>query len=421
MKFSKNVFVLVDGYTVGGLLAPFFNANGYDCIHIQSQKDVTPIYAATFVRSNFIDSILYEGRLDIILNKLSIYNVKAVIPSAESGVLLADMLNEALNITTSNGMLHSNARRNKYDMVQCLKTSNIPHAKSFHSNSLPDIIQWVQKNNLNKLVLKPLSSAGTYGVTVCNNLHEVGIAFDSILNQKNLFLETNTSVMVQEFLFGQEYIINTASWNGLHKVIDIWRKFKNIVDGAPVNDYSEMVSPLEDDYKILQEYVFKVLNSLGIKYGAGHSEVMMKEHSPILIETAARIIGSVDMSAATEALGDNQVYCVGRSYINPAHFLESYNKALVPTKYIRQVFFISPLDSKITRHPDLSFFSSLDSFHSTSFKLKKGESLTKTTTLVNSPGFCYLISSDKDQLKKDYLAIRNHESKFYHDLCSIPD
>lgn len=419
MKFNKKIFVIVDAYTIGGLLAPFFNANGYECIHIQSREQVLSTYKKSFIINNFLENILYKDNLDIIAKKLLKYDIKAIIPGSEPGVLLADQLNEILNIKTSNGILYSNARRNKYEMVQRLIANSIPHARSFNSSNLSSIITWINANNLKKVILKPLASAGTYGVTVCNNLYEIEKAFYSILHHTNLFLELNTSVMVQEFLYGQEYIINTVSYNGVHKVIDIWRKFKKIIDNIPISDYSELVSPLEKDYNQLQEYVFKVLNALNINYGAGHSEVMIKDRIPILIETAARVTGSVDMSAATEALGDNQVCCLGKSYINPQEFLKSYKTQLIPNKYVRQIFFISQIDGHVINHPNLDFFLSLKCFHSITFRLDKGDSLVKTTTLINSPGFCYLISHNKNEIEKDYIAIRNYEYDLYHNMCGL--
>jgi uncharacterized membrane protein YgcG len=39
-------------------------------------------------------------------------------------------------------------------------------------------------------------------------------------------------VLVQEFLVGQEYVVDTVSCNGVHKVMAVWRYDKRPTNGA---------------------------------------------------------------------------------------------------------------------------------------------------------------------------------------------
>src|SRR5579872_744047 len=131
MRFNKKAFVIVDAYTTGRFLAPYLNANGYTCIHVQSREPVISVYLATFVRENFVENIVYNGDLQLLLDNLKSFQIKGVIPGAETGVLLADQLAEALNLNTSNGTVISLARRDKFEMVNQLAKRNVPHAKSY--------------------------------------------------------------------------------------------------------------------------------------------------------------------------------------------------------------------------------------------------------------------------------------------------
>ena len=418
MRFNKKVFVVVDAYTTGRFVAPLINANGYSCIHLQSSKEIIPSFLPTFIESNFIKNIVYDGEIKSVVEHLSNFEVVGVIPGTETGVILADLLSNSLRLHTSNNLQLSSARRNKHEMVNCLAKHKIPHAKSFQSNNLDEIIRWVEGHGKFPVVVKPLSSAGSDGVRICNNIGEVTNAFNAIMNVNDIFNELNLTVMVQQFLDGQEYIVNTVSYDGKHKVVDIWRKFKNKVDGIPINDYAEIVAPLEPDYVLLTTYIFKVLDALEIKFGAGHSEIMMTEDGPILIETAARLEGSIDPSAVNEATGNNHVSCLVNSYLNRDEFLQSYSTIRGVKKYARHTFLVSPSSGVITKDPDLQSIINLPSFHSLSFRFERGNNLVKTTSLADFPGFVYLVSEDRQQVETDYQIVREYEKTLYSDICN---
>lgn len=417
MRFNKKIFVIVDAYTTGRFVAPLINANGYPCIHIQSSKEIISAFVPTFIEGNFIKNIIYDGDIRSVVECLSNFEVIAVIPGAETGVVLADLLGNSLGLHASNNLQLSHARRNKYEMVNCLVKHDIPHAKSFRSVHLEEILNWVEAHGKFPVVVKPLSSAGSDGVKICNNMSEVINAFNAIINVKDIFNKINTIVMVQEFLEGQEYIINTVSYDGKHKIVDIWRKFKNKVDGIPINDYAEIVMPSESDYVFLPTYIFKVLDALGIKFGAGHSEIMMTDNGPILIETAARLEGSIDPSAVHEATGDSHVACLVNSYLNRDKFLRQYSLSSAVKKYVRHTFLASPMTGVVTVVPDLQTIVNLPSFHSLVFRYERGDNLVKTTSLVDFPGFVYLVSEDRQQVEADYQIVREYEKKLYSEIC----
>lgn len=418
MRFNKKTFVIVDAYTTGRFLAPLINANGYSCIHIQSCKNVIPAYAPTFVSDNFINNIIYIDNIKPILEYLKSFEVVGVIPGAETGVILADMIGNLIGLYSVNNPKLSYARRDKYQMVNCLEKHQILHARSFKSNDLNMIINFVKDYEKFPIVIKPLSSSGSHGVKVCHDMPDLINGFKEIMDSENVFNELNTNVMIQQFLDGQEYIVNTVSFKGKHKVIDIWRKYKNHVDGLPINDYSEIVEPLEKVYTELSSYIYTVLDALEIRFGAGHSEIIVTKDGPILIETAARLAGSIDPSAVNEVIHNNQVSSLVYSYINSENFIQSQSVQKI-SKYARHVFLTSSRDGKITNQPNLLPIINLKSFHSISFRFEKGHTLVKTTSLADFPGFVYLVSKDKKQVESDYTTIREYEKALYNDMCSV--
>ncbi|WP_155256601.1 hypothetical protein [Salinispora pacifica] len=43
-----------------------------------------------------------------------------------------------------------------------------------------------------------------------------------ILDKTNLMLRVNEAVLVQEFLTGDEFVVNTVSRDGVHRFTDVW-------------------------------------------------------------------------------------------------------------------------------------------------------------------------------------------------------
>lgn len=417
IRHNKKAFVIVDAYATGRFLAPYINANGYTCIHIQSCNPVIAVYWASFSREHFIDNLIYSNNLPELVNYLKSYDIKGIIPGAETGVLLADLLNEALDLPTSNGTKVSLARRDKFQMVQRLESCGVRYARSFKSHYLKEILEWAGQYNLFPMVIKPLTSSGSHGVKICNTLEEITCAFNEIMHQGDFFNEPNQAVLIQEFLNGQEYIVNTVSYQGRHHVVDIWRKYKILESGIPINDYSELVHPDELIYSQLSAYISDVLNALEIKFGAGHSEIMVTNSGPVLIETAARLAGSIDPSAVMEALGENQVIRLLQSYMNPPLFLQTFNTQQQP-RPARHIFFISPVSGLIHQSPQLQAMTELASFHSIFFRFNKGSQLLKTSTLADFPGFCYLIADTKEQIEKEYRMLRQAEKTLYTNMLA---
>ena len=84
----------------------------------------------------------------------------------------------------------------------------------------------------------------------------------------------NEGVLVQEYLQGTEYVIDTCSFKGTHKVIALWEYDRRPTNGAGfVLHGQRLMSANEPRAKELIEYQFKVLDSLNIKNGPGHGEV----------------------------------------------------------------------------------------------------------------------------------------------------
>ena len=71
------------------------------------------------------------------------------------------------------------------------------------------------------VVVKPIQSAGSDDVFKCQSVAEVRAAFDKINGHLNGLGVVNEGALVQEFLAGDEYVIDSVSRDGVHKVSTI--------------------------------------------------------------------------------------------------------------------------------------------------------------------------------------------------------
>ncbi len=66
-------------------------------------------------------------------------------------------------------------------------------------------------------VVKPVEGAGSDGVSICDSADEVRAAFARLEGTKNVLGITCYQVLLQEYLKGDEYVVDTVSRNGVHK------------------------------------------------------------------------------------------------------------------------------------------------------------------------------------------------------------
>merc|ERR1719181_2138713 len=85
-------------------------------------------------------------------------------------------------------------------------------------------------------------------------------------------------ILIQEFLQGKEYVIDSASRDGVHKVIMVWNE-----DLRPGNGHFDLyfgfkvMDPKDQKTMAIMDYANKVLDATGLQNGASNMEVMWLE------------------------------------------------------------------------------------------------------------------------------------------------
>lgn len=173
---------------------------------------------------------------------------------------------------------------NKHKMRQCFEKNGDPSPKSIQVNSIKDLEGIDLKY---PIIVKPVDRSGSRGITKLENSEGLPEAIERAISQG-----FEKCALVEEFAEGQEYSVEYISWDGNHKFLALTKKYTT---GAP--DFIETghlePAPVDDDtLKRVQSVVSHALNSLGIRYGASHSELKISDNGEIrLIEIGGRMGG----------------------------------------------------------------------------------------------------------------------------------
>ena len=415
---TKEVFVVVGGLSTGKHIAPMLRGHGFGVIHVMPKRA-----EALGIKQNeadYITSFIEGDDIEALLDNLSEFNIRAIIPGCEAGVHLADILNEHFHLETRNDFSKSDARRNKYLMQETIRLAGIPAVEQTIVNQLEPLLKWSQSNGY-PVVLKPEESAGSDGVFICKSEEQVVKAFHAIMSKKSVHGFQNRHVVAQDMLIGDEFMVNTVSKGDDIIVSEIILGKKTILKDAPLYDYALIIGMDDPRYDLISAYVKEVLPVLGFKYGAAHTEVIITKKGPILVEVNCRLTGAFDMSAVADATGTNQVDALISSYINPEYFVFcSQTTSKGYPQSMLSAFFIVRESHDINHDPDVKLFVDIPGFHSIKFGPRKGSKLPETTSLMDSPGMVTFVGKNTKELFESLRIFREKEPVFYAKAYAAP-
>lgn len=409
---SKTICI-VDGYSTGAELAPLFKKEGWRCVHIQSNPVIPGDYLLSWRPETFDKHLILREPSVAAMRELAVslafYGPTVIIPGTETGVELADFLSTELG-TAGNDYATSALRRNKFKMQEALRQGGLRSIPQLVTDSLADAWIWVKTSACWPVVVKPVDSAGADGVRFCHNFEELNEAFTDIHGKTNRLGLHNSEVLLQERLIGRQFIVNAVSINGEHLISEIWSDDKKLVSNASLICEKEVLLPYHGkEQEALIAYMQKALTLLGIKNGPSHSELMMTAKGPVLIETAARMQGTIMHSAVVAALGYSHVTLTAERYLNPQRFAARIHQHYQVMKTLYCVTLASDVEGVVRQNRCQELLAQLPSFYGVMHTPDAGEKIYRTTDLFTNPGIIYLCHESQQQIEEDYAQIRAFE------------
>lgn len=343
------------------------------------------------------------------------YDPKYVVPGSEGGVELAMRITAALGLPGND--INNIPNFTKKDcMHESLKKAGKRYIKGELVNSLEEALAFFDNNKLKACVVKPTHGAGSVGVRMCESREELIENYNEVSASVNMFGETDVKILVQEKINGTEYIVNTVSYNGVHRLASIWRYRKEVVKGGgKAYDYCESINSLETGCSRLVRYAFDTLDAIGFTYGAVHGEYMVDENGPVLIETNCRPMGG-GMSAdyVDRIFGHHETDNILDTYLHPEWHMEMAKKPYKTYEYAVAKDFIVKQDTTANVLPVLTIVRHLKSFHSAELAGALGGKLARTVDLETSGGTINLVHPDPLVLDHDLQFLRKIEKDYFN-------
>lgn len=280
----------------------------------------------------------YEETLQMIKG----INPVLIIPGSDRGIELATKLSFDLGLV-GNDLNNLEKMRDKYVAQQTLKDANLRYIRSALVENYDEAYEFflkLKKDN-KTMVVKPVSGISSIGVFVVRNEKELkkAIRYNNGFIGR-LYKRNTNKILVQEFIDGVEYIFNTVSFNGVHKVTQISKYKKDLIDNRKVYCAEYLKDPNSKISKQLINYGLKVVDAIGIKYGATHLEIMLDENGPVLIEANCRLSGghkSIRLQETTMGIHESKLslfsYLQKNDYMKEDEVLYKTNKLFV-VKYL---------------------------------------------------------------------------------------
>ncbi|MEV6314523.1 ATP-grasp domain-containing protein [Streptomyces sp. NPDC051776] len=169
-------------------------------------------------------------------------------------------------------------------------------------------------------VVKPRSGTSSSGVAVVRTADEAEAAFERARGAGEPAAAAEPAEVVAEpFLTGPQYSVECFSELGEHEVVAITRKFSDPVSLVELGHV--MPAPLPPaEAEAIRAHVVTALAALGVEYGPTHTEVVLTEGGPRIIETHLRVGGDEIWNMVTDATGidlvENQLrQCTGEKVL----------------------------------------------------------------------------------------------------------
>ena len=352
-----------------------------------------------------------------------------VLPGGEEGVVIGTRLADDLGMV-GNPYSKIKAMTEKTEMHKCLKEANLRYIRGKEVSSREECISFINELGIEDVVLKQIHGVASVGVHLVHGKDELIKAFEQESKAENMFGEAVNRLMVQERIFGDEYIVNTISRDGIPALTSIFRYFKKRTPtGEMIYQGYETVNKLSKKEHELVEYAFQAVRAIGITNGPVHGEYMIDEDGPVLIEANCRVLGgSAPRDFLDKVFGYHETDIILDCMLDINFHKEFRNRPYKPLRKGYSKDFSSETDQHISSSGIIPILMGMKSYHS-GWVTNAGRTdfIHKTVDLETETGCVYLVHDDDAVTKKDFEFLmyveENYPKMLYSDepLFVFPD
>ena len=324
----------------------------------------------------------------------------ACLSESDAGIATAEQLSNLLGCAFRNAV--SPSRRHKWLLHETLREHNLPHCRQALCETEGELVAFYRAER-NAIIVKPCRGVGSEDVYKCCDEATCANAFSMLKATTRYAGGPNDVILAQQFLEGPEYAIDSVSRNGEHKVTALWRYDKI----GFVYQCTRLV-PVDGATRPIIEALIEALDAAGHANGPAHSELIISDGVPTLVEINARFHNANVRPLVDRCIeGPNAIALAAAACVPDSEEWDAVDAvpALVEDGLL---FHISCLQSGVLSGIDADALSTLENLPTLvemeiyeSFR--EGEEVSATTDIKTDVGWV-LLAGTADDVERDYAA-----------------
>ncbi|WP_244327684.1 ATP-grasp domain-containing protein [Roseibium sp. RKSG952] len=409
--------LVIDGFSTASQYRASFAAHGVRSIHLHAY-DHGGGYPLDL--AGYDVTLRLDGSTDLsaVMAKLEPYNIVAAEAGLDAAIPLLDEICRRLGLPGNDPEL-SLSRLDKYEMVAAISRAGLKTAAQKKTSQLADALNWQADAGTWPVIAKPSLGTANNNVFICTSARDIEHAHARIVGQPNIFGVGQAQLVLQEYLRGDEFIVNGVSARGKHYISDIW-KYKWIQEGRSTAIRDDFNLVPEDDSAVepLRDYTCRMLDAVGVLVGPSHSEIMLTPEGAAVVEIASRPMGiNFSPECLRNSVGYSQVDLTLMAHLQPEQFLRAFGGKVYSRQNCAKVLcLISNQHGTIRSDRHLEKLSQIKSVCGTNMFRKKDDELVPTTDQYTCPGYVFMTSRSSAELERDSLYIRGLEEEGLFDV-----
>ena len=276
----------------------------------------------------------------------------------------------------------------KFQMKQRFMEGGVPCAKGRLVKSVNEV-----KDFEYPVIIKPRDNSGSRGVKLCRSKEELEASMGEAFEVSKL-----DTVLVEEFVEGPEYSIESLHCDGKSEVIQFTEKKTT---KFPYNVELGHIQPAnisEENQQKIRKIVVKIGKALKFENCPSHTELKINEHGVFVIETSPRLGGDFITSTLTPLstgvnLEDQLLYIALGEKIKISPKLVQYSGVR---------FFAFDEGKEVKHVPDADFVKDWPHVVEFSFNLKVGDKVNRITSSLNRYGQLILQAGNRVALEEAF-------------------
>lgn len=177
----------------------------------------------------------------------------------------------------------------KFQMKHRFELGDVPHAQGRLISKVEEA-----EGLVFPVIVKPRDNSGSRGVKLCRNTEELKVSIEEALENSKL-----DTVLVEEFIEGPEYSIESLHYDGKSEVIQFTEKKTTEFPYNVELGHKQPANFTEKQKKAIREIVAKIGKAMKFVNCPSHTELKINDRGIFVIETSPRLGGDYITSTLT--------------------------------------------------------------------------------------------------------------------------